>query len=329
MWRRWRAARRIRKPARMCRQRVVVAFHQATIEGVQLLQIGEVVDGLTGDVCPGGTGCAEQHEGVGVAGFDSGIACLQQWHIHRRSDVAVAHLARQVFFIPYLVRLHFAGVPGRERLRERPVFRRIGRRQAAGCASVERRRVHDAEHDVQAVLTGGRHDGVELRPIELTRRRLDCIPAHLLRHPPETGLLDQASSHGLAILAEVVHFDVEAVGKARCCRCTDWHLRDERVGEVRAGQVSGTGKPSGVTRRVLRVIPRALRLLRQIGWEVLAGENGFEIVSQQQTLSTGAGLVVVHNSALETLVDEIVVGRIDGWLTGRYAPDLEIEARQQ
>jgi len=53
---------------------------------------------------------------VGIAGFDSGIACLQQWNVYRRSDVAVAHLARQVFFIPYLARLHFAGVPGRERL---------------------------------------------------------------------------------------------------------------------------------------------------------------------------------------------------------------------
>ena len=41
------------------------------------------------------------------------------------------------------------------------------------------------------------------------------------------------------------------------------------------------------------------------------------------------GGVVVHDAALEALVDEVAVGRVVGWIAGRRPPDLEVETWQK
>ena len=61
----------------------------------------------------------------------------------------------------------------------------------------------------------------------------------------------------------------------------------------------------------------------------LAGQQRLEIVGQQQPLGALAGRVVVHDAALEPLVDEVVVVRVLGRQRGRHAPDLQVDQRQQ
>ena len=58
----------------------------------------------------------------------------------------------------------------------------------------------------------------------------------------------------------------------------------------------------------------------QVGREVLAGDDGFQIIRQQQPLGAAAPLVVVHDPALEALIDEVAIVRIARWMAGRRAP---------
>src|SRR5439155_22873322 len=66
----------------------------------------------------------------------------------------------------------------------------------------------------------------------------------------------------------------------------------------------------------------------QIGRQVLPGEQGLQVIRQKQTLRAAAALVVVHDAALEALVDEVVVRGIVRRLARRRAPDFEIQQTQ-
>ena len=74
-------------------------------------------------------------------------------------------------------------------------------------------------------------------------------------------------------------------------------------------------------RDVVLLEERALRgLLREIIRQVLAGDQLLERIGQQQALGALAPLVIVHDAALEALVDEVVVLRIARRLRGRRGP---------
>ena len=59
-----------------------------------------------------------------------------------------------------------------------------------------------------------------------------------------------------------------------------------------------------------------------------ASQQRLQVVGQQQPLRAAARLVVVHDAALEALVDEVAIGGIVGGLAGRSAPHLEGEQTQ-
>src|SRR5207245_2656832 len=66
--------------------------------------------------------------------------------------------------------------------------------------------------------------------------------------------------------------------------------------------------------------------LRGQVWRQVVGRKGrLRVVRQQQALRAAAGLVVVHDAALEALVDKVVIAGIVGGLARGCAPDFEIE----
>ena len=97
--------------------------------------------------------------------------------------------------------------------------------------------------------------------------------------------------------------DREGVAEARGAqRSTGWHRPKERTVSSLCGQV-----------------------IRQ----VVARQQVFEVVGQQQTLRAVTALVIVHHSALEPQVYEVMVVRIVGRLTGGQPPELEVQQRQE
>src|SRR5204862_3893147 len=129
----------------------------------------------------------------------------------------------------------------------------------------------------------------------------------LVLHPGEAGLLDETGRQILAVLTEVPHLHVEAIapgGSGRGC-CRSWSstglLLDEGVGQVGPRHLARSSKRQRLTGRVLLVEARALCLLVQVCWQVLASEDGLQVIRQQQTLRTGAVFIVVHDPALEAL----------------------------
>src|SRR5438067_9707236 len=69
-------------------------------------------------------------------------------------------------------------------------------------------------------------------------------------------------------------------------------------------------------------------LERQIARQINAGHQRLEIVGQQQALRAAARAVVMHDPALEALIDEVMVGRVVRRPAGRRTPYFEIEQTQ-
>ena len=93
---------------------------------------------------------------------------------------------------------------------------------------------------------------------------------------------------------------------------------------------SGRARPLRLRVVVLLVERAALRLGVEVAGQVLAGDDRLEVVRQQQALRGARRGVVVHDAALEALVDEVVVlrDRLAGALVGS-APHLQVHAWQQ
>ena len=168
-----RAVGRVGKAARVSRQRVEVADHLATIDGVQLLEIAQVVDDRARDIGAGRAGRSEQHHCGRIAGFDAGVARLEYRQVGHRIDVARPGLTIEVLFVPQLVRLDLARIARGDRLHELAERARIGRHQATGISPIKGRRMGKAEHDAQPGFGSITHDFVELRPVVLADVCLD------------------------------------------------------------------------------------------------------------------------------------------------------------
>jgi hypothetical protein len=186
-----------------------------------------------------------------------------------------------------------------------------------------------AKHHLQAGSVGRLDDRVELGPVVDTRRRLDQGPLELVCKPGEAGLPDQPDGVILDVLAVVPEVSIEAVAPgARHGRAAAGLLSGEGVRQVTVRQVSRPCDREGLARVVLLVVPAGLRLLIEVGRQVLAGEDRLEIVGQQQPLRALAAGVVVHDAPLEALIDEVGIRRVGRRLARGRAPDLEVQARQ-
>src|SRR5579884_3101657 len=106
-------------------------------------------------------------------------------------------------------------------------------------------------------------------------------------------------------------------------------LRVEGVEHVRVGQRLGTVETVRLATVVLLVERAALGLRVEVGGQVLAGDDGLEVVGQQDRLGAVAAGVVVHDPALPALVDEVLVARVERRVRRRHAPHLEVDAEQQ
>lgn len=63
---------------------------------------------------------------------------------------------------------------------------------------------------------------------------------------------------------------------------------------------------------------RPCHLCRDIRRQVLASQDTFENLAQQDTLGAAAALVVVHDPSLKTLVNKVAIIGIVCWLAGRH-----------
>ena len=103
----------------------------------------------------------------------------------------------------------------------------------------------------------------------------------------------------------------------------------EGLAQVSARQVARTDEAIRFVPVVLLEKARFPGLRGEVGRYVLAHQQCFEVVGQQQPLGTRAPFVVVHDAALKALVDEVRVVRVTRWLAGRGPPNLEVHQRQQ
>src|SRR6266571_4102130 len=88
---------------------------------------------------------------------------------------------------------------------QRPPRDRDFPRSTARRASVERWRVGEAEHDLQASRVAVADDIVELRKVVVARAELDRLPLDLLGHPVEPGLGHIADDVGPGNFVVVLH----------------------------------------------------------------------------------------------------------------------------
>ena len=104
-------------------------------------------------------------------------------------------------------------------------------------------------------------------------------------------------------------------------RRSHWRLNAEGITKRRGAQSSS--QRNGAQQRTVS------RLRCQIVRQKLAGQQALQVVGEQQGLRTVTAPIVVHHAALEAQVDELVVVRIVRRLTGRQAPQLQIQQWQQ
>src|SRR5919198_3361092 len=109
----------------------------------------------------------------------------------------------------------------------------------------------------------------------------------------------------------------------------DGWITPERVRQVRARQVSRPSQPLWLAGLELADEHAVFCLIREIARQIAPSHQGLDVVGQQQPLRAAAALVVVHDAALEALIDEARIGRVVRRTRCRQTPDLEVEVRQQ
>src|SRR5262245_29619764 len=82
--------------------------------------------------------------------------------------------------------------------------------------------------------------------------------------------------------------------------------------QVAAGHLLRSLEPERRGRVVVAQVGAGGGLLRQVGRQVLAGDDRLEVVGKQDTVRADARLVVVHDPPLPALVDEAAVVRVVG-----------------
>ncbi len=92
----------------------------------------------------------------------------------------------------------------------------------------------------------------------------------------------------------------------------DGAVVQESVVQVGAWQVVGSRQAVRLAGRPLVEQSTAFGLGAEVGRQVLVRQQRFDVVGQEQPLGAAAALVVVHDAALEALIDEVGVGRVVG-----------------
>ena len=209
-----RAVRRVGEAARVGRHNVEVTSRLATVDGVQLLKVADVVDRHARHVGSRWARRSEQDQRIRIAGLDAGGARFEQWQIGGGIDVAGAGLAIQVLLVPELVRLDLAGVARGHCLHEVAVSGRVARHEPTGVGAIEHRRVREAQHDLQAGGAGVADDVVELGEVVVAGLDLDLLPLELLGDPVEAGLGHVADDVRAGDAVVVPELDVVAIAPA-------------------------------------------------------------------------------------------------------------------
>src|SRR5437763_11989786 len=98
-------------------------------------------------------------------------------------------------------------------------------------------------------------------------------------------------------------------------QCDDG-IAAERVAQIGARQITRASQRLWCARLVLVRELAAFGLIRQVCRQVATRHQRLDVVRQEQALSATASLVVVHDAALESLIDEAGIGWIMRWLGG-------------